>query len=256
MAALIFLALRQKSKNKSSLAAGAKASLAAILVLMCVSYPFNLLPVYLYFVFCLAIIFYDSSHTGFYLKIKRITVIQWLVCLLAALIFAAGVRNLYGVRQLRKGQQYVFANQPDKGVEHYEKAAMILKNSGIFHFYYGSALALTKQYEASAKELEASIMNAANPNSYILLGNVYKELGRTEDAKQAYLTVIYMTPSKLFPKYLLAKLLADAAEPEEAAKWAREILDTKEKIPTTAAKEIKEEMKQLIHSIENKHNTK
>ncbi|GHT21769.1 hypothetical protein FACS189430_02400 [Bacteroidia bacterium] len=253
MAALIFLAFRQKSKNNSALAAGAKASLAAIVVLMCVSYPFNILPVYLYFVFCLAVIFYNPS--GFCLKMKRMAVSQWIVCLLAALIFAAGVYHLYGVHHLRKGQQQVFANQPHEAVKHYEKAALILKNSGIFHFYYGSALALTQQYSASAAELEASVKTSSNPHSYIMLGNVYKELGRTEAAKQAYLTAVYMTPSKLFPKYLLAKLLADASEPDEAAKWAQEIIAAKEKIPTTAAKEIKEEMKLLLQSIENKRDT-
>jgi hypothetical protein len=38
------------------------------------------------------------------------------------------------------------------------------------------------------------------------------------------------------------------SEFEEAEKWAREIVATKEKTPTTAAKEIKNEMEQFIKS--------
>ena len=38
-------------------------------------------------------------------------------------------------------------------------------------------------------------------------------------------------------------------EYDEAKKWAQDILCSKEKIPTTAAKEIKAEMEQLIQSI-------
>jgi hypothetical protein len=47
---------------------------------------------------------------------------------------------------------------------------------------------------------------------------------------------------------MLAKLLIENNEPEEATVWANRILKTKEKTPTTAAKEIKDEMKQLINN--------
>jgi tetratricopeptide (TPR) repeat protein len=163
-------------------------------------------------------------------------------------VVAGGAYNLYGYCHLRKGQEYVFSNQQDNGIKEYEKINGILKNDGIFHFYYGSALAMMQQYEASIEELNASILTSSNPNSYILLGNGYKEIGKNEEAKQAYLTVINMVPSKLYPKYLMVKLLISMEEYEEAKKWAREILSTKEKVPTTAAKEIKHEMEQFINS--------
>ena len=65
-----------------------------------------------------------------------------------------------------------------------------------------------------------------------------------------------MTPGKLYPKYLLAKLYADMEEYGEAEKWAQEILCSKEKVPTTAAKEIKEEMRNLVQSIANLKSSK
>jgi tetratricopeptide (TPR) repeat protein len=94
----------------------------------------------------------------------------------------------------------------------------MLGNNGIFRFYYGSALTLTGQYEVSVEELKKSV---------------------------------HITPSKLYPKYLPAKLYMELSEYEEAEKWAQEILLSKEKVPTTAAREIKEEMEKFIQSRTN-----
>jgi tetratricopeptide (TPR) repeat protein len=160
----------------------------------------------------------------------------------------AGLRNLYGYHLLKQGQALVFSGQLDKGIESYRKGDPFLRNNGIFLFYYGSALAQKQLYKESAEKLERAIKKTSNPNSYTLLGNVYKELGAFEKARQAYLTAINMIPSKLYPKYLLVKLLIETNEYGEAEKWAREILNTKEKVPTTAAKEIKAEMQMFLDS--------
>jgi tetratricopeptide (TPR) repeat protein len=247
---LFFSALKQKN-NAGSLVTGAKASLASILVLMCVSYPLKITPIYLYLTFCFSVIFYSPTKRCIRLKTDKSS-LKWGIVALGVVLVVAGLRNLHGYRQMQRGQQYVLANQVDKAIEVYAKTATVLKNNGIFHFYYGSALALQQQYKASADELEASVRTSSNPNSYILLAKSYTELAQNDAAKQAYLTAIHMIPAKLYPKYLLAKLLSDLSEHEEAVRWAKEILDTREKIPTTAAKEIKTEMKSLIHSIENK----
>jgi tetratricopeptide (TPR) repeat protein len=245
--AIFIFALRLKNKTLSPIEIGAKASLYAMLILMCVSYPLKIIQIYLYFVFCLAIVLHASlpkwKCTGFVAQTGKIVIF-----VIAIFIVSSGLYNLYGYYHLRKGQQYVFSNQLEKGIEEYGKVASILKNDGIFHFYYGSALTMMQRYEASIEELNASILTSSNPNSYILLGNNYKEVGKNEEAKQAYLTAINMIPSKLYPKYLMAKLLISLSEYEEAEGWAREIVATKEKTPTTAAKEIKNEMEQFIKS--------
>jgi tetratricopeptide (TPR) repeat protein len=163
----------------------------------------------------------------------------------------AGLFNLYGYRQLYRGQKYVLAGQPEKALAVYQSALPMLGNNGIFQFYYGSALALAGQYEASVEALKKSVQTSSSPSSYILLGNNCRKLGRQEEAKQAYMTAVYMTPSKLYPKYLLAKLYMELSEYEEAEKWAQEILRSKEKVPTTAAREIKEEMELYIQSRTN-----
>jgi tetratricopeptide (TPR) repeat protein len=236
-------AFRQKGA-KSSLKSGVRASLAAIVVLMCVSYPLKIDPIYLYLVFCLALLL---TNTAKGIKPGAVPVKMVLACVGTGIVIA-GFFNLYGYHQLYRGQKYALAGQPEKAIPVYQSALPVLGNNGIFRFYYGSALALTGQYESSVEELKKSVQTSSNPSSYILLGNNCQKLGRAEEAKQAYMTAIYMTPSKLYPKYLLAKLYMELSEYEEAEKWAQEILRSEEKIPTTAAKEIKEEMKTFIQS--------
>jgi tetratricopeptide (TPR) repeat protein len=241
--AFLVNAFRQKGA-KSSLALGAKASLAAIVVLMCVSYPLEIAPIYLYLIFCLALFLTNTAkgiHPG------TVPIKLFLACV-GTRIVIAGFFNLYGYCQLYRGQKLMFAGQPEKAIAVYQSALPLLGNNGIFRFYYGSALAFIGQYGASVEELKKSVQTSSNPSSYILLGNNCQKLGRQEEAKQAYMTAVYMTPSKLYPKYLLAKLYMELSEYEEAEKWAQEILRSKEKVPTTAAREVKEEMEQYIQS--------
>jgi tetratricopeptide (TPR) repeat protein len=246
-AGLFIFAFRQKNREKSSLTSGAGASLAAIVVLMCVSYPLKITPIYLHLVFCLALLavntFKGVTYGGLPAKFALTGV--------SIAVVAAGWINLYGYHQLREGQKHVFSGQPKEGIIAYQKALPVLKNNGLFRFYYGSALAQVKEYEQSIEELEISIRKSSNPSSYILLGNNYQKMNQWKEAEQAYKTVVYMTPNRLYSKYLLAKLYMDMKEYGEAEKWAQDILRSKEKIPTTAAKEIKEEMKTLIQSITN-----
>jgi tetratricopeptide (TPR) repeat protein len=246
---LICAAFMQKRKSYSALFSGARSSLAAILVLMCVSYPMKVTAVHLYLVFCLAVIF-TKGQVCWRWKVHT-PLLRWgkyALLLLVLPVTVAGMHNLNGYCLLKKGQSLVFSGQVDKGIETYRKGEPFMNNNGIFNFYFGSALAQKQLYKESAEKLERAIEKASNPNSYTLLGNVYKELGAFEKAEQVYLTVIDMIPSKLYPKYLLAKLLIEKKEYGEAAEWAQEILRSKEKVPTTAAKEIKKEMQEFLSS--------
>ena len=103
------------------------------------------------------------------------------------------------------------------------------------------------------EELSVSCTQCSNPSSFILLGNAYRENGDTAKAIDAYTTAVYIQPSKLYPKYLLAKLYEAAGDYGSAGEWASKILATDEKVPTTAAKEIKEEMRLLLKQVRNKN---
>jgi len=237
---VLYFAFRQRSKVTSSLFIGAKASLTAITVWMLVSYPLAIPAIYLYFIFCLAVVFHEKKNCISWKGAK------WCIPVFGLLIALMGGYMLYGYFQLRKGQELVFTGQLDKGIETYRKAEPILKNNGLFYFYYGSALFQKQEYQNSTEKLEIAVNKSSDPNIFTLLGNDYKELGQLDKAKENYLVAINMIPSRLYSKYLLTQLLIESHEYEAAEKWANEILNTKEKMPTTAAKEIKEEMKTFL----------
>ena len=56
----------------------------------------------------------------------------------------------------------------------------------------------------------------------------------------------HMIPSRFYPKYLLVKLYDETGQHEKAIATAREIMNKKEKIPSTAIEEIKGEIKVLL----------
>lgn len=165
---------------------------------------------------------------------------------LGLLIVGMGLHNLYGYYLLRTGQKYVFANDIDNALIHYKKAYPFFNNNGTYLFYYGSALALRGRYRESVEVLEKAARKSSMPNIFLILGNNYKKIGETDAAKMAYLNAAYSVPSRLYPKYLLVQLLMESSNKAEAYRWAKDILATKEKVPTTAAKDIKDEMSHLI----------
>jgi tetratricopeptide (TPR) repeat protein len=184
---------RQKNQAKSSLTSGADASLAAIVVLMCVSYPLKIAPIYLYFVFCLALLLTNRAKG---IKAGAVPIKLTLACAGTGIVIA-GFFYLYGYYQLYRGQKYVFAGQPEKAITMYQSVSPILENNGIFRFYYGSALALTERYEASIEELKKSVQTSSNPSSYILLSNNYWKVNRWKEAEEAYKPEFDITNSKV-----------------------------------------------------------
>ena len=241
-AGVFVAAFRRKKSPYSPFILGAKASLYAIAVLSFVSYPFQTALIYLHFIICLAIIFH-KKHTSDFAVFPKL---QWICTVAGTITLALGFINLHGYKLQREGQKLVFEGRIDVGIEKYKEAYPILKDNGIFLFYYGSALALKGQYDESSELLEQSIRKTSNPNGYILLGNNYRKQGKYNEAESAYKNVIYQIPSKLYSKYRLVQLLLEQGRESEARQWANEILATKEKVPTTAAKEIKEEMRKLL----------
>jgi hypothetical protein len=134
-------AFRRKDRITSSLTSGTRASLAAVVVLMCVSYPLKITPMYLHLIFCFALL----SVNAFAFKGVAYGVPARLVLTGVSLaVVAAGLANLHGYRRLGQGQKYVFANQPQKGIVAYQKALPALENNGIFRFYYGGEIYIFK----------------------------------------------------------------------------------------------------------------
>lgn len=248
---LFITAIAYGRKNLSTIELGAKASIIAIGVLLLCSYPFNVLPIALYLVFCLSVVFHKRGKNLFIKnRFTHAALSLSLIILIGAITYKGSI-NAYGFYLLKKGQQQVIMqNNPLAAINTYRKAESLLENNGVFYFYYGSACFLAGEYPQAVEALSVSCRQSSNPNSFVLLGNAHKATDNIEQAEKAYKTAVYMQPSRLYPKYLLVKLYDEAGDNVKARHWAAKILDTEEKVPTTAAKEIKEEMKLVLQSNE------
>lgn len=254
LAILYFAFINRNDENISKYHIAAKASLLALAVLCLVSYPFRLMPNLLLLVICLFVIF----RTGQYKTITiagygKAVVFLWLTAI-SGLIFC-GSRYVYGIYHFRNGYAKVLNHDFDGGIRDYEKAYPLLDSSGEFLFYYGSAFYLKHDYSQSIDYLQKAVKLRSDPNAFITLGRSLQQLKRYREAENAYQMATGITPAKLYPKYLLAKLYLEMEQTGKALAVAGYIINAKEKAPTTAGAEIKYEMKELIAQY-NKPNVK
>ena len=97
-------------------------------------------------------------------------------------------------------------------------------------------------------------IKSSDPHIYMLMGENYKKTGNLMAAREAYQKAINTIPSRLYPRSLIVHLLMDMGHKTEAYKLANEILQMKEKVPTTAGKEIKGEMRLIVNRLSNPQN--
>lgn len=122
--------------------------------------------------------------------------------------------------------------------------------SGELLMQYGKSLYMSEVYSAS---LDVLYQSQNYFNSTIIetsIGDCERKLGNYEKAEEAYVTAMYMTPSKFYPLYLLMTLYNEQGKKVHATVIAREILKKEIKIPSKAVSEIRELAKVTLNSNE------
>jgi tetratricopeptide (TPR) repeat protein len=145
-----------------------------------------------------------------------------------------------------EGYKIYQMNAYDECLESFEESYDVLKNNGEFLIMYGKALSMAEKNEETVEVLQQAKNYHKNTILYTAMGDSYKDLGQIEKAESAYSKAFIMIPSRFYPKYLLAKLYEETDQYEKARIIANEILSKKEKIPSTAIEEIKEEMAEIL----------
>ncbi len=228
----------------------AKYSLVALIVVSIISYPFNLMPNLFMFVIFSSIIFTDGNYKPLQLlKLSNLLFSVWAFVLFSLVYLNSSYT--YGIYHFQNGYKKILGDDIKNGLKDYQYAAKYLKNTGIFHFHYGSALHLNKDYQDSINHLMKSTELCSDPHAFIMLGNSLKASERYEQAEKAYETASAITPSRLYPKYLLAHLYVEMGLHDDAVKIAQKIVGMNEKVKTTAGSEIKQEMGLLINKLHN-----
>jgi len=251
---IILLALLQKDSHRSHIFIGAKASLLGFLVLCCISYPLRIPLLYLQLIIVLALLLTQKSIRGHHVAKRTNSAVS--LCLLLVVVFASmmSLRQLYGLRLLENGLGRVAHGDLQGAIGNYKKAYPIMSDNGIFLFYYASALLMANESEKSIEMLKRAEQKSSDPNICMMMGENYKKTGNLMAAREAYQKAVNTIPSRLYPRSLIVHLLMDMRHKTEACKLASEILQMKEKVPTTAGKEIKGEMRLIVNRLSNPQN--
>lgn len=230
----------------------AKAGLIALLVFSLFSFPLHILPNLINFIFSLAVI----SKTNNPLFLNEIKLKSFVFK--PAAIFVIAIASFFAIKYVQLYEAYYKWNDAfmaakvgsfDIAEKKYKNLFPVLKNNGEFLFFYGASLSAIGNYKEAIKFLELAKQNFSDPNLYITLGQTYDRLNDFYKAESNLLHASNITPYKLFPKYLLAKLFFKNNMNKKALAKANEIINIESKIKTTAADEIKIEMKELIEKI-------
>ncbi|BDD10505.1 hypothetical protein FUAX_29370 [Fulvitalea axinellae] len=130
--------------------------------------------------------------------------------------------------------------------EDFQSCEKVLGSDGAFLLQYGKALAMCERWEEALATLQKAVALEGSTVAQTSLGDCYKALDRTAEAKEAYKKALAMVPSRFFPCYLLAKLYAEKGKRKEAGRWARELMRKPVRVPSTAIEEMREEMRKII----------
>lgn len=172
--------------------------------------------------------------------------------IVALVLWGAGVSVLH-LNELRNssktwklGLDLYKRGNIEQSVMAYERIAPVFNRNGDFLMNYGKALSMAGEHKEAIQILHEAQNYLNNTVIQTALGDSYKALERFEEAEQAYLLASYMLPDRFYPKYLLATLYEETGRWEKAVSMAMELVRKDPKIESTAVREIKEEMGQLL----------
>ncbi len=254
---VLFVLFQVKAKQTHIVEAFiAKTGLLCIGVFACFSYPTQILPIKIVIVTALALLACLDLNVC-KLKLSQNNVIHS-GCKTSLLIFAIiGITkgSLY-INELDKGfKTWQTASNPfldyETALKEYETAYPLFKKEGDFLMGYGKTLSLAEKHTKAIAILQEAKCHLNTTVIEAALGDAYKGTKQYKKAEIAYKEAYNMSPSRFYPMYLLAKLYDQSNNKKKAVVMANNILYKEVKIPSTAIKEIREEMKKILIKYKN-----
>ena len=113
-------------------------------------------------------------------------------------------------------------------------------------FQTGLALHKSGQWEKSNEVMMDLLSHSSDPMPLNIIGKNYTELNMRDSAEHYLHRSTLRCPNRLYPHYLLMKLyLRQPADSAAARREAKILLSTKEKVPSPAIEEMREEAGKL-----------
>ena len=241
---------------------GAVGSLASLFIFSSMSYPFNLLPFIIILVFLIAVCVSKEDEIAFSADLKNNYIFDFrtryrlnkttviIIFLFSTIITTLCLKNRFptykAYKDWEKAQIYYNIKAFDIAIGLYKELYPYLYDQSNYLFEYGQCLSKVSKYEESNKILQKSDGISCDPMYYNIKGKNYQGLKQYDQAERCYLYAINLVPHRLYPYYLLSKLYLEMGDVEKARNSAKLVVDKKVKIDSSAVREMKKEMNDIL----------
>ncbi len=216
------------------------ASFISILICALFSYPFNEISI-LINVLIVFIIIRARAKIKYTFIINKFIVKAVGILGIAGLIFITSLIIPLFLSQKKWEQAALKARAGNFSADLYKGMYPLLKRNPYFLYNYGVELSSNEYYEESIIVLEEANKLFTNSDILVYLADDYKAINNYEKAEELYKLAIYMVPKKFIPKYALMQLYVDTGNCNEAAFWAKQILETTIQVNSAEVDLIKKE---------------
>jgi tetratricopeptide (TPR) repeat protein len=259
---LIFLAfvicvLYLGVKNKNYLPTG---SLVALLIFASMSYPFNVLPFVIAFVFLSALCARrdegakarrDEGAKARRDESAAFVCLWWAFLVIAPAAIVLCMYRIYPLheayKQWNKTKMLHNMNIHKEAAEEYAEQYPYLQDEIKFLFEYAQSLSKSEQYEKSNEMLHKATKISCDPMLYNIMGKNYQALKQYEYAEQSFKKAINLVPNRLYPHYLLAKLYYEMGQKDKAEAETNIVMTKPPKVESKAVEEMREELKTMMN---------
>ena len=237
---VVVLSFRGLARRRDGLLYG----LTSLMIVSLASYPLNLLP------FCILLVFFiaaaqDDGRSG-----RRFPAVVSVALLSGTFAWSccavSGAEKRYRALQDWKLLQGAYQLQDYRFVAgEYEELYPELCDEPRFLFEYGHALNKSERYFLSDLALRRGARFSGDPMFWNVMGNNSKARGDVVAAERYYQKAYRRLPNRLYPLYLLAKLYFETGQDDKAREMADRVLSFDPKVPSTAVREMKGEIRRL-----------
>ena len=238
---ILILSIYNGIKNKNCELVGA---FIAFLLFSFMSYPLNLLPFIIIFVFLLC--FLNKKNTK--KQEKHIFKIYFILSICLTLI-CLSVYNRYPIhdayKKWNRAKTLYNVGLYAEASEEYKKLETRLNHEISFLFEYAQSLSKSEKYNESNEILTQASRISCDPMLYNIKGKNYQALKEYEKAKECFTISSNIVPSRLYPYYLLGKLYDEMGNKNMACEMAQIVQKKEPKVHSPAVEEMRIEMKEI-----------
>jgi tetratricopeptide (TPR) repeat protein len=225
----------------------------ALLIFAAMSYPFNILPFAIAFVFLAALIHFTDTDAkqAEYTKHVKWRSYKYVLCIVASITFFTfcflSIPRIYktyeAYRAWPKIQLLGQLKMYKEATAEYEKQYPYLCDNINFLYEYEQCLSKTSKYEESNQIIETAMQISCNPALLNDMGRNYQALKQYDLAEKYLFKSSDMAPNLLYPFYWLAKLYYETGHLYKAREMVNLVLTKKVKINSKAVEELREDVK-------------